>query len=261
MPENLSPSDAAPAGADERRPRDASRRRSGARLAAVAPEAGTAAKAAPATKAERVASVLLLVAILAVAVWVVREALWTIRLEMTSIHARRDLYYWLGDPKAATATAWERARREALAAVEMAPRHPDLHDLMSNLYFVRSLALPAKETAQRRELLEEALRWQQSSLAILPQNPDGWAEMAVLRQKLGHPAPLIIDDWNRALAYGPNEGDVQRRLTVLAFAVWPDATPQMKDWVRERYLTGDAAERDELDSLSEAFEVMIIEGD
>lgn len=225
------------------------------RLAAVTRDATDALEPVP--KAARAASVLALAVIVAVAAWVCSEALATIRVDMTSMHARREAAFWLTDPKRATTPAWERAMGEAREALQMAPANPMLHDLVSTLYLVRSESLPMEETTQRRELLEQALSYQQKSLALLPQNADGWADAAALRQMLEHDSAAVASDWNQALAYGPHEGVVQQRLTVIALSMWQEAPEAMKGWVMKRYERGSAADRAELKALAEAFEVRL----
>ncbi len=225
------------------------------RLAAVAREATDASEPVP--RAVQAASVLALAVILAVAGWVFSEALATFRVDMTSMQARREAAFWLMDPKLATAPAWERALREAHEALQMAPRNPMLHDLISNLYQARSAALPTAETTQRRELLEQALSYQQKSLALLPENADGWADAAALREMLEQSSQAVAADWNKALAYGPHETAVQYRLMVIALSMWERASAEMKAWIMARYERGTAAERAELKELAEEFEVSL----
>ena len=212
----------------------------------------------PVSKAARAASLLALAAILAVAAWVASEAVWTIRGERISINARRDVARWFNESAPPSLVAWERARREALAALALAPQSPKRYDLVSSLYFLRGSALPP-EDPERQGLLEEAIRYQEKSLALLPENPYGWADLAVTRLTLKQDSRLIASDWNKILTYGRYETDVQRRLTVIALAIWPEASPQMKAWVRKVYQSGSAEERKDLKELAETFEVKLDE--
>lgn len=192
--------------------------------------------------------------LLSIGTAVIVQAVQVIRSEFTSLPARREVMRWLFDGEVVEATAWARARDQLSAARALAPDNAGLHDFLGSLYFVGALARIGGPD-QRDAMLEAAIRHQEASLALLPHNSRGWAELAISQRMLNTDNRSVIAAWNRALTYGPFEAEVHRLLPGIALSIWKDAPPEMKGWVLQLYRSSGEAQRRDIDESAADFEV------
>lgn len=186
--------------------------------------------------------------------WVITEATHLVRVEFLSMPARRQVIRWLYDGVEVDKAVWERTRGQLLAAVALEPDYTELHDFLASLHFVVAID-PVTEEVERRRLLEASIKHHQASLAIVPRNALGWAELTVTRRMLQHSNELVIADWKRALDYGPYELQVQDLLASVALAIWDEAAPAMKDWVLDLYRRAEPARQRELEQNAGDFDI------
>lgn len=183
------------------------------------------------------AVVALLAMLLLAGIALVPEALRMIRSDLGSMTARSTVSKWLAGEPGADTGAWFAVRDDLLDAARISPGDPVLQDYLGSLHALRGVLLWDDE-AERLRLYGQALQHQRASLALRPHNGLAWANAAASHAVLGERGGAFEQAWNAALAYGPNEADVQAVLYELAFSNWQAATPAMQAWVAERYLAG-----------------------
>lgn len=177
---------------------------------------------------------LVVVAVAALAAWTAWQGGKIVLADLTSVAARDELQRWAYAPADAREPDWPQLQADLRTALQWTPDDAVLHDAMAQLHTAHALAIWNDEP-QRLALYAEARRSQEASLALRPLGGVTWAGLAVSLFVTAQPVEQVHSAWRLALRHAPREAAVESALFELAFATWPDAAPDIRDWVATRW--------------------------
>ena len=185
---------------------------------------------------------------------VVWYAVPVIRADFTVLEARAIVRSWADGKAAWTTKRWVKAHDDTLAALQITPDNPTLHDQMGVINLVR-----ARDAWASREMeikfYAEAARWQRSSLALRPGHGWTWAALAESLQGLQPGSDEAWHAWRQARRYTPHEISVQDSLFRIGFAQWKRAPADVKAWMRATYAGAGPLRRQRIDGFAAQFKV------
>jgi hypothetical protein len=117
---------------------------------------------------------------------------------------------------------WARLRQALSDAVAKSPDSAQLRDELAYLYAVRAQSMKnVPELLElRQQLLVEAAGYYRQAAALRPMFPYGWANLALAKHYADQVDDELWSAFDKAMAYGRREPNVQLMLAEIAFARW-----------------------------------------
>jgi len=126
---------------------------------------------------------------------------------------------------------WTRARESLREANALDPRQPAYVESIGRLYHARALPLPPAEPLAR-DYAAQALDYYRQSLARRPGSPYAWANVALMKGRVGD----LDEEFHAALknadALGPWEPDVQIAVADAGLSNWAQLGEESRAAVR-----------------------------
>lgn len=194
-----------------------------ARLQARDSDRDTPPRATPLQRALLAGLVLLLAGLAGASLYFGGRAAWS---GAQAIPARWLVTEWrAGEGPAATPERWEQALQELRAALQTGPESAELHSDIAFLHAERAVALGtppenAEDLVYQQALLDQAITHYRAATALRPTFPYAWAYLALALHYRGQTDAPMWAAFDKALAFGVNEGGVQQALATVAFAHW-----------------------------------------
>lgn len=177
-----------------------------------------------------------------------------IRADFTVLEARAIVRSWADGKTQWTTKRWVKAHDDTLAALQITPDNPTLHDQMGVINLVR-----ARDAWASREMevmfYGEAARWQRSSLNLRPGHGWTWAALAESLQALQPGSEEAWFAWRQARRFTPHEISVQDNLYRVGFSQWKAAPADVKGWMRATYQAAGPLRRQTIDKLAAQYKV------
>ena len=164
------------------------------------------------------------------ALWVVVP---TVGADLLTIKTRWHIDQWASGKAPPPGTvAWGNAVNAISEAIALTPADPLLHENLAYLYASRAQTLAAAlaPAATTQSYMQQALESYQHSVALRPMSGSTWAGVALAAHWLGRAQPTqpvpsaLWPAFDKALAYGQREPQVQATLADIGFARWADLT-------------------------------------
>lgn len=165
------------------------------------------------------------------ALWVVVP---TVRADLLTLKTRWHIDQWsTGKAPPPGAAAWGNAVNAIGDALALTPADPLLHENLGYLYASRAQALAAASAPQAttQSYMQQALESYQHSAALRPMSGTTWANVALAAHWLARAQPAsqavpsaLWPAFDKALAYGQREPQVQALLADIGFARWAELT-------------------------------------
>jgi tetratricopeptide (TPR) repeat protein len=143
--------------------------------------------------------------------------------DFSSLKARDEVERMRDGKKRMPALAeWARLRRSLERAAASAPDNAQILDDIAFLYAFRALSMDgvAELADLRREMFAEAAGYYRRAAPLRPMFPYTWAQLALADHYADGDEQEMWSAFDKALAYGRNEGSVQLMLAEIAFARW-----------------------------------------
>jgi tetratricopeptide (TPR) repeat protein len=131
---------------------------------------------------------------------------------------------------------WERALQDLKRSVELTPDDATLQDTLVQLYELKgdSVWTTGEPGTPEMAQYEQAHAHAVKALALRPLHAPGWASLAWIHYALNSPADDTFAAWDRALALGPYEPEVQRTLLLVADIAWNAAPEHVRSWAEKK---------------------------
>ena len=162
------------------------------------------------------------------------HAVQLIRADFQMMEARATIDSWEEGRSTWDIKTWVSARDALLAAREITPHSPSIHDYLGLLHAVRGRDAWRSPGVQRH-YFQEALRHQEASLALRPRHAWTWAAAAESLNAIEPGSPRVWEAWHQAYRWGPYEPRVQYTLLTVALASWRNAPPDAREAVKPIY--------------------------
>ena len=200
---------------------------------------------------------LLLIAVLPVAAWVLWQSQRVFRADMASRTERHQLVLWAsGVEVPASPAEWAAAVAAVQRSISLTPEDPALHEALGDLYFVEARRL-WPEQAARSQALDLAAKHYREAIALRPSEPQTWAMLATVLQGMGAESRLVNEAWARSVALGPYEGHVRPLLLRVVLSDWDHATPGMQQWVKTLFDGGNSNLRQSIEAMAKDYGLSI----
>jgi hypothetical protein len=184
--------------------------------------------------------------------WCAHFGIALIRVDLLSMAARQQIGQWAAARSGWTEASWRQAEADVLAAIEVTPANPVLHDAAATLYAVRGMAV-WNDAVPRRDFFTKARVHQEASLAERPQNGEALAGLALSMAALGSPLAEFHHTWADALTFAPHEQPVQDGLLFLVLGTWDQASPSMRAWAVRVFEFAPPRRRESMRALARQF--------
>lgn len=131
---------------------------------------------------------------------------------------------------------WERALIDLKRSVELTPDDATLQDALVQLYELKGDSVWTTGEPGTPEMTHYAMAYQHAlrALELRPLHAPGWASLAWIHYALNSPADDTFAAWDRALALGPYEPEVQRALLLVADIAWDAAPEHVRSWAEKK---------------------------
>ena len=180
------------------------------------------------------ADYLLLGLVALIAGWAIWESLAMVRADWRVLEARYKATQWFEGKRQMAAPEWSAARTAFAEAIAITPHNPLLHEYLGGLFALRG-GISWRSDTLRRIFFSEARASYERSLRLRPEHGATWASLALALHALGEHGEPFRTAWANARAFAPNKPDVNRALADVVMAAWPQATPEMRDWLFALY--------------------------
>lgn len=198
--------------------------------------------------------VALLMAMVVSAAYFGLRAAWS---DAVTLRTRYKIDQWQANRYRPTLEEWREARDNLLDGLRHSPDDAKLTELLGYLYGVRA------EQARRLPdlylpLLEQASIYYVEALRLRPMSPHTWANIALAGHLMGDRDKVVWMAFDRAMAYGANEPQVQMILAEIGLSRWDGLDDMHRRMLRAAFERAAPALRKRLDALAAQHHVAVV---
>ena len=164
----------------------------------------------------------------------------------------------------ATEQRWDETQLALRAALDTGPDHAELRSDIAFLHAARAHAMGAPavgspEYAAQQGWFDEAIAQYRAATVLRPTFPYAWVYLALAKYRRGQPEAEMWAAFDKALAYGVNEGGVQQALATVAFANWAAAGRERQTAITSMVAGSHANARPQLVALAAEYGIALAE--
>lgn len=192
-------------------------------------------------------------------------AVWRYAVATTiSLHAQDQARQWQSGGRWASPSAtqpqpsleqWSLASQSIEEAIEVNPDDAQLHEALALLH-INHLRWHSPSPAEARAALEQANDLLNRANQLRPMSANTWAAKALALYGLDtdpnntQRQAALWQAFDRAMAYGQSNGNVQETLAQIAFARWNELSPERQTAVRQMATQATARQRQHIQSIA-----------
>jgi hypothetical protein len=150
---------------------------------------------------------------------------------LRAFEARTLMLRWDNARRPPPTAEWTRARESLREAHALDPRQPAYVEEMGRLYHLRALPLPPSEPLAR-DYAAQALDYYRQSLARRPGSPYAWANVALMKGRIGDLDGEFHAALRNADALGPWEPEAQLAVVDAGLSNWARLGEESRSAVR-----------------------------